>query len=545
MADGDAKQVVEEVKQAEKAAEAAPAEGKKEGGGGKKGKKGKKGGAPGGAKKGEGKNKAEEKVTFSVKKNEDFNEWFEQIIRFAGIMDKRYPVKGMPVFNPYGFAVHNRLMNILEAEWEKLSIEKAQFPLLIPREFFELEGEFAKGFEEEVFWVTHGGLKELDVQLAMRPTSETPMYYMFSQWIRSYRDLPLKVHQTCSVFRHETKQTRPLIRAREIHWNEAHTCYSTEEGAIQDLTDAWKAYDYLIKDCACFTGLILRRPKWDKFPGAEYTDVMDTIMPSGRVLQTVGAHYLGQKFAKSFDIKFLNDKKEHEFVYMTCYGVSTRLTAATLSIHGDDKGLIIPPRLARFQVIIVPIVMKKSDKSTIEKAHEIGALLLKHGIRSKVDDSNQRPGEKFYHWEMKGVPLRVEIGPRDLKNGVVTVVARDGGVEKHTLDFNEDTLPGAVAEELEAVQDRLRATAFAFHESRVKTCMEKEELIDAVANGFVARIPFHSMDEDGEASDKLVHEWTMGEVRGHDAKEAPPPEGTKCIVTQKEAKYWAYACKCY
>ena len=486
----------------------------------------------------------EEKVTFNVKK-EDFSEWFDQIMQFAGIMDKRYPVKGMPVFCPYGFAIHNKMMAILELEWEKLGIEKAQFPLLIPREFFELEGEFAKGFEEEVFWVTMGGLKPLDVHLAMRPTSETPMYYMFSQWVRTYRDLPLKVHQTCSVFRHETKQTRPLIRAREIHWNEAHTCHKTPELALEDLENAWKAYLYLIQDCALFTGLRLRRPVWDKFPGAEHTDVMDTIMPSGRVLQTVGAHFLGQKFAKSFDIKFLNEKNKHEFVYMACYGVSTRLSAASLSIHGDDKGLVIPPILARYQVLIVPIVAKKSDDRTQVKAKEIANALTAIGLRVMLDDSNQSPGEKFYHWEMKGVPLRVEIGPRDLEKGEITVVPRDDRNLKHTISANLEEVGAKIQQELNDVQSRLRKAAFDFHESHVKTCMTKEEMIAALEGGCVARIPFHSMDLDGEEADKVVHEIAGGEVRGWRPDEAAPADGITCIITGKPAKHWGYAARCY
>eukprot|EP00009_Paramoeba_aestuarina_P008567 CAMPEP_0201524660 /NCGR_PEP_ID=MMETSP0161_2-20130828/24080_1 /ASSEMBLY_ACC=CAM_ASM_000251 /TAXON_ID=180227 /ORGANISM="Neoparamoeba aestuarina, Strain SoJaBio B1-5/56/2" /LENGTH=544 /DNA_ID=CAMNT_0047924163 /DNA_START=92 /DNA_END=1727 /DNA_ORIENTATION=+ len=490
------------------------------------------------------KEKEDEKALSIQKKNEDFNQWFSQIIQFAGIMDKRYPVQGMPVFCPYGYAIHNKMMQILEIEWEKLDIEKAQFPLLIPREFFELEGEFAKGFEEEVFWVTMGGLKPLDIHLAMRPTSETPMYYMFSKWIRTYRDLPLKVHQTCSVFRHETKQTRPLIRAREIHWNEAHVCYADMEGALNDLEDAWKAYNYLIQDCALFTGLRLRRPQWDKFPGGVHTDVMDTIMPSGRVLQTVGAHYLGQKFAKSFKIEFLNQKNKKEMVHMACYGVSTRLTAAALSIHGDDRGLVIPPKLARWQVLIVPIVMKKKDTTTVDKAHEIQDLLKAAGIRVKVDDSNQKPGDKYYYWEMKGVPLRIEIGPRDLDGGVVTSVPRHSG-KKNTISSSSEKIVELINNELDTIEKEMRKTAFDFHEARVKTCMTVDELKEALEGGNVARVPWHSMGEDGKASDKKLHELCGGEVRGHLVGEGAPEEGTKCIITGEPAKFWGYAARCY
>jgi prolyl-tRNA synthetase len=314
--------------------------------------------------------------------------------------------------------------------------------------------------------------------------------------------------------------------------------------ALEDLENAWKAYLYLIQDCSLFTGLRLRRPTWDKFPGAEHTDVMDTIMPSGRVLQTVGAHYLGQKFAKSFDIKFLNEKNKHEFVYMACYGVSTRLSAASLSLHGDDKGLVIPPVLARWQVVMVPIVQKKSDERTRQKAHELAALLTNAGIRTHVDDSNQSPGEKYYYWEMKGVPLRIEIGPRDLAANVVVAVSRDNG-SKQTLASEADAFVGLVQDQLNQLAARMKKTAFDFHESRLRTCLTKEEMINALESGCVARIPFFSMGLDGEEGDKLVHEWTGGEVRGYRPGEAPPEEGVLCVATGKPAKFWGYAARCY
>lgn len=226
----------------------------------------------------------------------------------------------MPVFKGYGFYMHNAIMGIIEQEWEKQEIEKAQFPLVIPETFLEKEKDHVKGFESECFWVTKGGLNDLEVRLALRPTSETAMYYMFNLWVRSFRDLPLKIHQTCNVFRYETKDTTPLIRVREIFWNEAHTCHETPEQALDNLEQAWSSYMYLIRDCLGVFGLRLRRPIWDKFAGAEHTDVMDSCMPSGKVLQIVGAHYLGQKFAKVFDIKFLNrtNKFEVRSLFLIC-----------------------------------------------------------------------------------------------------------------------------------------------------------------------------------------------------------------------------------
>eukprot|EP00741_Cyanophora_paradoxa_P022386 tig00021463_g21612.t1 len=486
-------------------------------------------------------------TTFSAKKA-NFAEWYEQILIVAEIVDKRYPVKGMPVFRGYGFYMHNRIMEIIEKEWEKQDIEKSQFPLVIPQTFLEKEKDHVKGFESECFWVTKGGLNELEVKLALRPTSETAMYYMFAMWVRSFRDLPLKVHQTCNVFRHETKDTRPLIRVREIHWNEAHTCHATPAEAIENLEAAWASYNLLITDNLGVYGLRLRRPDWDKFAGSEHTDVMDSVMPCGRVLQIVGAHYLGQKFAKVFDIKFLNKENQFEHAYMTCYGISTRVLASCLSVHGDDRGLVLPPVIARYEAVIVPIVMAKKGAETsgpgpIEKAHEYKKLLQDAGLRVTVDDSDKKPGEKYYFWEMKGVPLRVEIGPRDVQNGVVTVVSRDTG-EKKTVPAAD--LAGGLRALLGELHARLTAKSKEFHESKCKTVTTTAELQDVVRNnGGFARFPFFSMGHDAKEADKQVHEICGGEVRGFRPDEAPPAEGTKCLITGQPAKYWAYAARSY
>eukprot|EP00013_Stygamoeba_regulata_P001075 CAMPEP_0177634200 /NCGR_PEP_ID=MMETSP0447-20121125/3242_1 /TAXON_ID=0 /ORGANISM="Stygamoeba regulata, Strain BSH-02190019" /LENGTH=582 /DNA_ID=CAMNT_0019135907 /DNA_START=135 /DNA_END=1883 /DNA_ORIENTATION=- len=491
-----------------------------------------------------------EKQTFSADKDKDFADWYEQVLRFAEIVDKRYPVKGMPVLRPAGFYMHNKIMNLLEAEWEKQDIMKAQFPLLIPRSFLEIEKDHVKGFAEEVFWVTRGGSHPFEdgQEYALRPTSETAMYHMFHIWVQSFRDLPLKVHQTCNVFRYETKQTRPLIRAREIHWNEAHTCHETAAEALENLENAYSAYLYLIQDCCCFTGQRLRRPVWDQFPGGEHSDVMDTVMPCGRVLQTIGAHYLGQKFAKVFDIKFRDQSNQYEHAYMTCYGVSTRLLAACLSTHGDNSGLVNPPRIAQYQVLLLPVVQKRSDRSTVDKAHEYAAVLRAAGVRVVVDDSTKSPGDKFFHWELRGVPLRVEVGPRDLKAQQVVLVPRDTKKKESAPAATSEQLVQAVQDALAALEERLRTKAFEHHRTHLSTCtsgsLEEVKQLLYERGGFV-RVPFHSMGKDGEEADKLIHEATGGEVRGYVPGEEAPPAGTLCIATGLPAKHWGYVARAY
>mmetsp|Transcript_13656 Transcript_13656/g.23400 ORF Transcript_13656/g.23400 Transcript_13656/m.23400 type:complete len:549 (+) Transcript_13656:75-1721(+) len=485
-------------------------------------------------------------VHFSIDKNADFAAWYEQICIIADIVDKRYPIKGMPVFKPYGFYMHNKIMDILEKEWEKLEIEKAQFPLLIPKNFLEKEEDHVKGFEAECFWVTKGGLNDLEMPLALRPTSETAMYYMFALWVRSFRDLPLKVHQTCDVFRYETKDTRPLIRVREIFWNEGHTCHASSQDALEFLEDVWKAYLLLINGHLGVYGLRIRRPDWDKFAGAEHTDVMDAVMPCGRVLQIIGAHYLGQKFAKVFDIKFLNQSNDFELGYMTCFGVSTRLLASTISIHGDNKGLVLPECIARFQIVIVPIVMGKkatAGESPIDKAKEWKQVLMKAGYRVTLDDSDKKPGEKYYYWEMKGVPLRMEIGPRDVAANQVTIVRRDTGAK---ITIAGDNVVTELRTHLDSMVADMKVKSEQFFNDHVKDVNSLDELRDVVRNnGGFARFPFHSMGADAKESDKIVHETCGGEVRGFRPEEQPPPDGTKCLISGLPAKYWAYAARSY
>lgn len=481
------------------------------------------------------------KTTFNIDKLKNFSEWYDTILHVADIMDKRYPVKGMPIFTSYGYTMHSKIMEILENEWNKLKIDKVQFPILIPQTYLEKETQHLDGFSAEVFWATHGGDKTLDMKYALRPTSETAMYSMFSLWVRSFRDLPLKVHQTCAVYRYETKDTMPLIRAREIHWNEAHTCHSTEKDALDTLEDAWTSYLYLLNHCMGVYGLRIRRPEWDKFAGAVHTDVLDCVLPSGKVLQSVGAHYLGQIFSKSFDIKFLDDNNEWENAYMTCFGVSTRMLACCLSAHGDSKGLVLPSKIAKYQIVLVPINIKNNTKPS-EVAAEWEKKLSDAGFRVILDDSPKKPGDKYYHWEMKGVPLRIEVGPKDVDKNQVCIVRRDNGKKSFIAC---DEVIKTVGETLEAYDESLRQNSKKYHESMITTCTTMEEAVNVIQNiGGFARVPFFTRGSEGKEGDKIIHEKTGGEVRGFISDETIE-EGLICIATGKPAQTWAYVAKSY
>lgn len=359
-----------------------------------------------------------------------FSEWYNDIIERAQILDIRYPVKGNYVWFPYGFKVRKHVLRVLRRLLDETGHEEALFPLLIPEQEFAKEAKHIRGFEDQVYWVTHGGLDPLNVKLALRPTSETAIYPIYKVWIRSHADMPLKVYQIVNVFRYETKHTRPLIRLREITtFKEAHTAHATKEDAKRQVQEAVDVYKKFF-DTLGIPYTITRRPDWDKFPGAEYTTAFDTIFPDGKALQIGTVHNLGQNFAKTFEITFENPKGEQEYIFQTCYGISDRCIAALIATHGDDKGLCIPPDVAPIQCVIIPIWYKENQDEVNREIEKLAQEL--DGLRVHIDDRDIRPGSKYFDWEIKGVPLRLELGPKDIKEKKVMTVRRDTG-EKSSI----------------------------------------------------------------------------------------------------------------
>ncbi|MHC1571137.1 MAG: proline--tRNA ligase, partial [Methermicoccaceae archaeon] len=352
----------------------------------------------------------------------EFSEWYNELLWRTEIMDVRYPVKGLYVWQPFGFSIRKWVLSILKGLLDA-DHEEVLFPLLIPEHEFMKEAEHIKGFEDEVYWVTHGGSTPLDVPLALRPTSETAIYPMFSLWVRSHADLPLRIYQVVNTFRYETRHTRPLIRLREItSFKEAHTVHTTWEDAAEQVERAVELYRQFYR-ALCIPVVVSKRPEWDKFPGADYTLALDVLMPDGKTLQVGTAHHLGTNFSKTFEICYEDENGEQQYANQTCYGISERCIAALISLHGDDRGLVLPPSVAPVQVVIVPIVFKGRE-DVLEQARKIAARLSSYRVR--LDDSDARPGAKFYYWEMRGVPLRVEIGPKDVDKGQVMVITRLG-----------------------------------------------------------------------------------------------------------------------
>ncbi|TNJ30663.1 Prolyl-tRNA synthetase [Giardia muris] len=506
-------------------------------------------------------------VTFYLPKTRDtFADWYDAVMDAAELVDRRYPVKGCIVFRPYGFFMENAIMRMCEEEYAKQGIELVLFPTVIPESYLKAESDHIKGFEAECFWVEKGGLHPLEERLALRPTSETAIYSMFAKWVRSYKDLPIKINQTCTIFRHETKNTKPLIRIREVHWNEAHCCHPTAEEAVEQLEAYWKVYDAITEGELCFKGIKLQRAPWDKFAGSVYTEVLDTIMPCGRVIQAASIHNLGQGFSKVFDMTYTNKDNIQVHPFLTCAGISTRVMACALSIHGDEKGLVLPPLIAQYQVVILPVGCgrknnEEADRRVMAKVEEIRSTLVnKLKLRVHVDtNTSMSIGEKLYYYEVKGVPLRIELGNRDLEKNECVLVARDQGkdgkkslsldevlsIASSTTEHHELILKNVILDELLAYKARLAQRAREFHESMVSEATSMEEIVRIInEKGGAVRFPFFTIGEDGKEWDDKLREQCSAEIRGYWPREKVP-EGLKCALTGKPAVCYMYCAKAY
>ena len=361
----------------------------------------------------------------TVKKHLNFSEWYTQIICKAGLADYS-PVKGSIVVRPYGYEIWNIIKNVLDTKLKETGHQDAFMPILIPESFLSKEKNHFEGFTPEVFWVTKAGTTELSERLALRPTSETIVYASFSKWIESYRDLPMKINFWNSALRAEIKNTKPFIRNSEFLWQEGHTAHVSENDAEGEVRLILDIYQRLVEDHLAIPTVAGLKSEREKFVGAVYTMTLESMMPDGKALQVATSHHLGQNFSKPFEIRYLNENNEQCYVWQTSWGVSWRLIGAIVMMHGDDKGLLLPPRIAPVQTVIVPIFRDNDAEIVKSRAHEIGDELRKAGVRVLVDDREEyTSGWKFNEWELKGIPLRINLGPRDIKEAQVELVRRD------------------------------------------------------------------------------------------------------------------------
>lgn len=472
---------------------------------------------------------------------EDFSQWFHNILEEAEIIDSRYPIKGMSVWLPYGFKIRKHVIDPLKKILDK-DHEEVLFPLLVPEEELAKEGIHVKGFEDEVYWVTHGGQKELNEKLAIRPTSETAMYPMFSLWVRSHIDLPMKFYQVVNTFRYETKHTRPLIRVREITtFKEAHTVHATREEAVEQVNVALKIYKEFF-DILAIPYLLSKRPVWDKFPGADYTMAFDTLMPDGKTLQIGTVHNLGQTFAKTFDITYETPESTHEYAYQTCYGLSDRVIASVISVHGDEKGLRLPPNVAPNQVTIIPIIFKKGAEKVLAKCEEIKSSLQSKQIRVNMDNRDIRPGKKFYEWELAGTPLRIEIGPRDLENNKAILVRRDT-LEKIEIDLNSDYV-SKIEDFFEEIAQNMKDQVWEKMEESIVTINDLNDVKDIISDEKIVSFTWCGDEECGKTIEEITEVDILG-TQSEDSSINNDPKNNPCIHCGKEGKFTALMAKTY
>ncbi len=406
----------------------------------------------------------------------DFPQWYTDVVVKTGLVDYG-PVKGTMVIRPYGYAIWENIQSELDKRFKATGHKNAYFPLLIPMSFFTKEAEHVEGFAPEVAVVTRAGGEELSEPLAIRPTSETIFGSMYSKWIQSYRDLPVLINQWANVMRWE-KTTRPFLRTSEFLWQEGHTAHATEEEALGETMKMLGVYKEFAESCLAIPVITGRKTEKEKFAGAVATFGMEAMMKDGKSLQAGTTHYLGQNFAKAFDIKYLDKDGAQKFVYTSSWGVSTRLIGALIMAHGDSRGLVIPPVVAPVQAVIVPIAVKKAG--VLEKCVEVKKLLENAGIRVELDDTDNSPGWKFNEWEMKGVPLRIELGPRDIEAGKAVIFRRD------TLEKNEYGL-GNISETvinlLEDVQKDMLKAAEERRDGRIVYADDIDGILKGVEQG--------------------------------------------------------------
>jgi len=467
-----------------------------------------------------------------VKKTEDFNEWYNEIVELADLCDKRYPIKGMNVWKPYGWTLMSHVDQLIRREMKKTDHMEVNFPLLIPESSFKKEEEHIEGFGSEVYWITHAGLNKLEEKWLLRPTSETAMYPMFSLWIRSHADLPLKTYQIVNTFRYETKQTRAFIRVREIHFFEAHTCHVDFEDAEKQVKEDKNIAKRLFDDL-CLPFIFCKRPDWDKFAGADYTISLDVLMPSMRTLQLGSIHQYRDNFSKPYEIKYETEKGDHKYCHQTTYGMSERILGALIGIHGDNKGLVMPPAVAPTQIVIIPIIFKGKEKLVMDSAEKLYQEIRKKGFRVINDTREINPGNKYYEWELKGVPIRIEIGPRDVEKDQIVIVRRDSS--EKIFAKNKKSL-----EKISKTLDEITKNLYNKGKKILDENLNRIETIEKAKNlKGIVELPWCGNKDCALEIEDILDKNTLGE----------PVEkekcNQKCPICNKKAKTWMRYAKTY
>jgi prolyl-tRNA synthetase len=471
-------------------------------------------------------------------RSENFADWYNQLVQKAELADYA-PVRGCMVVRPYGWTLWENMQAGLDRRFKETGHVNAAFPMLIPLSFFEKEKEHVEGFSPELAIVTHGGGEKLEEPLAVRPTSETIIGHMYAKWIQSYRDLPVLINQWGSVLRWELR-TKLFLRTAEFYWQEGHTAHATAEEALEETYQMLDVYaDFAINDAAIpvIKGI---KSESEKFAGAQMSSSIEAMMGDKRALQSGTSHFFGENFARAFDIQFLDQNNTLQYCHTTSWGLSTRMIGAVIMVHGDDQGLVLPPKIAPFEVVLVPIYRKEDEKSQVMPVVEqIQAELKATDIRLKLDDREDvTPGFKFNDWEMRGVPLRIEVGPKDVAKGTVAFARRDIPGREGKSFVPQENLAAQVQEMLETIQAALLEKATAFRDANIHEVAEYAEMQEVVKDGWVFVWWCGSADceaqikTDTKASSRCI------------PLEQPGGEG-KCVVCGEKATEKAYFARAY
>ena len=466
--------------------------------------------------------------------SKDFNQWYTDIIQEAELADYS-PVKGTMVIRPYGYAIWENIQQYLDKRFKETGHKNAYFPLFIPKSFIEKEAEHVEGFSPELATVTHAGGKELEEPLIVRPTSETIINHMFSKWISSHRDLPLLINQWANVVRWEMR-TRLFLRTSEFLWQEGHTAHATKEEANEEAIQMLNIYEEFVQNIAAVSVTKGLKSELEKFAGAEKTYSIEAMMLDKKALQAGTSHELGQNFSKAFEIEFSDENNKLQNPFQTSWGVSTRLIGMIIMAHGDDKGLKLPPNLAPIQVVVVPIIPSKEDKNNVmEKVENIKTMLSNY--RLNIDDREEvTPGFKFNEWELKGVPIRIEIGPRDIENNKVILSRRD--IDNSKEEVSMDKLESKIDQLLIDIQENMYDVSKNHMEENTIHVESKEELIEALNNkeGFVTCYWSENKDDELE-----IKELTSATIRCYPINN----EETKQSINDKNDGKFAIFSKAY
>jgi prolyl-tRNA synthetase len=473
-----------------------------------------------------------------AKKSENFSEWYTSVLIDSGFIDYS-PVSGMIVFRPDSYFAWEIIRDAVDTQFKKSGIQNVYFPLLIPEKLLEKEKEHVEGFSPEVAWVTHAGKSKLDERLAIRPTSETIMYEVVKKWIKSWRDLPLRMNQWNNVVRWEFKHPTPFLRSREFLWNEGHTIFATKEEADAERDEVLGIYERVLKDYIAMPGIPGRKTDYEKFAGAEASYSIEHIMPDGWMIQGPDFHIDGQKFSKAFGITFLDKDGNSKFAYQNTFAISTRELGVLIAVHGDDRGMILPPKIARIQAVIIPIYNSGNKAVVLEKANEVYAS-IRNKVRAYIDDNDAySPGWKFNEWELKGVPIRIELGEKETKSGKVSVVRRDT-LEKTEIPISE--LHNVLPRLLNEIHNSLYNRAKKYMEAHIHEVEDFKKLSEIMEKSMgAARAPWCGSHE----CEMKIKEDTGAKIANMPFDAQSKAKGKKCILCGKEAKYIADFARSY